>query len=337
MVMKSVFCCIAFTVMFLGFTKAFTQTPYPKQIKVALDGSGNYKSIQEAINSTRDLNSNRVTIHIKNGRYHEKLIVPAWKTNISLIGESKEGTIISYDDYSGKNAPNGKDQYARDKLGTFTSFTVLIQGNDCTVENLTIENTAGRVGQAVALHIEADRVLIKNCKLLGNQDTLYLTKENNRQYFLDCYIEGTTDFIFGDAISVFENCVIKSLVNSYITAASTTQRQLYGFVFLGCKLIADHAATKVFLGRPWRPYAKTVFLHCELGAHIVAEGWNEWKGDAMFPNKEKTAYYAEFENTGAGASTNSRVTWSKQLSIKESKAYQPKRILKGQDGWWPLP
>jgi pectinesterase len=211
-----------------------------------------------------------------------------------------------------------------------------VQGNGFIAENLTIENTAGKVGQAVALHIEADRVLIKNCRLLGNQDTLYLTKENARQYFLDCYIEGTTDFIFGEAIAVFENCVIKSLVNSYITAASTQQGQKFGFVFLHCKLIADAAATKVFLGRPWRPFAKTVFLYCELGPHIVAEGWNEWKGDAMFPDKEKTTFYAEFENTGAGSNTQSRVSWSKQMSKKESKQYQSKNILKGLDGWWPL-
>lgn len=313
-----------------------TQSTYPRQIIVALDGTGNYTSIQEAINSTRDVSSFRVEIRIKNGVYHEKLNIPSWKTNISLIGESKEATIISYDDYSGKKLAGGKDQYGRDKFGTFTSYTVLVQGNGFIAENLTIENTAGKVGQAVALHIEADRVLIKNCRLLGNQDTLYLTKENARQYFLDCYIEGTTDFIFGEAIAVFENCVIKSLVNSYITAASTQQGQKFGFVFLGCKLIADATATKVFLGRPWRPFAKTVFLYCELGPHIVAEGWNEWKGDAMFPDKEKTTFYAEFENTGAGSNTQSRVSWSKQLSKKESKQYQSKNILKGLDGWWPL-
>ncbi len=313
-----------------------TQTTYPRQITVALDGTGNFSSIQEAINSTRDVSSFRIEIRIKNGTYHEKLIIPSWKTNISLIGESKDGTIISYDDYSGKQVPGAKDQYGRDKFGTFTSYTLLIQGNGFIAENLTIENTAGRVGQAVALHVEADRVLIKNCKLLGNQDTLYLTKENARQYFLDCYIEGTTDFIFGEAVAVFENCVIKSLANSYITAASTQQGQKFGFVFLNCQLIADAAVTKVFLGRPWRPYAKTVFLYCELEAHIVADGWNEWKGDAMFPDKEKTAYYAEFENTGVGSNIKTRVSWSKQLSKKESKQYQSRNILKGMDGWWPL-
>ncbi len=339
--MKTVFCLLISAFYYVSHLNAFAQNAtsppaYPSQIIVALDGSGNYTSIQEAINSTRDVSIFRVEIRIKNGRYHEKLNIPSWKTNISLIGESKERTIISYDDYSGKKVPGGKDQYGRDKFGTFTSYTVLVQGNGFIAENLTIENTAGRVGQAVALHIEADRVLIKNCRLLGNQDTLYLTKENARQYFLNCDIEGTTDFIFGEAVALFENCVIKSLVNSYFTAASTQEGQRFGFVFLNCKLIADSAATKVFLGRPWRPYAKTVFLHCELGSHIVVEGWNEWKGDAMFPDKEKTAYYAEFENTGAGAKTQGRVSWSKQLSKKESKIYQPRNILKGMDDWWPL-
>lgn len=316
--------------------KSNSQPEYPSSIIVALDGTGNYSSIQDAINSTRDISTFRVEIFIKKGTYHEKLHIPSWKTNISLIGESKEATIISYDDYSGKKVPNGKDQFGRDKFGTFTSYTVLVQGNGFMAENLTIENTAGRVGQAVALHIEADRVFIKDCRLLGNQDTLYLATENARQYFLNCFIEGTTDFIFGEAIALFENCIIKSLVNSYITAASTKQGQLYGFVFLNCKLEAGPLATKVFLGRPWRPFAKTVFLYCELGAHIVAEGWNEWKGDTMFPNKEKTAYYAEFENRDKGANFQGRVVWSKQLSKKEAKQYQPKQVIKGNDGWWPL-
>src|ERR1044072_1384476 len=161
---------------------------------------------------------------------------------------------------------------------TFNSYTVLVQGNDFYADNLTIQNTAGRVGQAVALHVEGDRATIKNCRLLGNQDTLYLATESSRQYYQDCYIEGTTDFIFGEATVVFQNCTIKSLINSYITAAATRPNQQFGFVFFNCKLIADTSATKVYLGRPWRPFAKTVFINCELGSHIVPEGWNPWKG-----------------------------------------------------------
>ena len=308
---------------------------YPKEITVAQDGSGKYTTIQEAVNSVRDLGQ-RVVIHIKKGIYHEKLIIPTWKTQITLIGEDKENTVITNNDYSGKVVAGGKDMYGNSKFNTFTSYTVLVQGNDFTAENLTIENTAGRVGQAVALHVEGDRCVIKNCKLLGNQDTLYLTTEKSRELFVDCYIEGTTDFIFGEATVVFQNCTIKNLTNSFITAAATTPRQPFGFVLFNCKLIADTSVKKAYLGRPWRPYAKTVYIRCELGSHITAEGWNQWKGDAMFPDKEQTAYYAEFGNTGPGASIAGRVPWSKQLTSDEVKKYTIKNILGGSDHWDPL-
>ncbi|MGZ3754027.1 MAG: pectinesterase family protein [Mucilaginibacter sp.] len=309
---------------------------YPKEITVAQDGSGKYNTIQEAVNSVRDLGQH-VIIHIKKGIYHEKLIIPTWKTQITLIGEDKENTIITNNDYSGKPVAGGKDMYGNSKFNTFTSYTVLVQGNDFTAENLTIENTAGRVGQAVALHIEGDRCVIKNCKLLGNQDTLYLTTEKSRELFVDCYIEGTTDFIFGEATVVFQNCTIKNLTNSFTTAAATTPRQQFGFVLFNCKLIAaDTSVKKAYLGRPWRPYAKTVYIHCELGSHITSDGWNPWKGDAMFLDKDKTAYYAEFGNTGPGAAINGRVSWSKQLTPAEVKKYTIKNILGGSDHWDPL-
>lgn len=307
----------------------------PSSLTVAQDGSGNYKTIQEAVNAVRDLGQWQVTIHIKKGVYHEKLVVPSWKTKITLIGESADNTIITNDDYSGKAVPGGKDAYGKDKMSTYTSYTVLVQGDDFRAENLTIANTAGRVGQAVALHVEADRCIFVNCRLLGNQDTLYLAKGNSRQYYQDCYIEGTTDFIFGEATVVFERCTIKSLTNSYISAAATTPRQKYGFVFFDCKLIADTSVTKEFLGRPWRPNAKTVFINTEMGAHILPEGWNPWKGDAMFSDKEKTTFYAEFGSKGPGSNTAKRVSWSKQLSKAAMKAYTVKNILWGADGWEP--
>jgi len=309
---------------------------YPREITVAQDGTGNYKTIQEAVNSVRDLGELRVVIHIKNGIYHEKLIVPSWKTKISLVGESKEHTIITNNDYSGKLVAGSRDAFGKDKFSTYTSFTVLVTGDDFVAENLTIENTSGRVGQAVALHAEGDRCIISNCKLLGNQDTLYATGGNSRQFYRDCEIEGTTDFIFGSATVVFQNCTIKSLTNSYVTAASTTSRQEFGFVLLHCKFIAASGVTKVYLGRPWRPYAKTVLIRCELGSHILPEGWNPWKGDAMFPDKEKTTGYAEYGSTGAGASTKSRVLWSKQLTDREAKKYILRHILGGRDEWNPL-
>jgi pectinesterase len=317
-------------------SNAVAQDPkYPQEITVAQDGSGNYKTIQEAVNSVRDLGQKQVSILIKKGVYQEKLIIPSWKVKISLIGEDKANTIVTGNDFSGKAIPNGKDALGNTKFSTYSSFTVLVQGDDCKIENLTIQNTAGRVGQAVALHVEGDRFVMKNSIILGNQDTLYLAKENSRQYFENCFIEGTTDFIFGEATVFFNHCEIKSLTNSYITAAATTKNQSYGFVFLNCKLKAAEGATKVFLGRPWRPYAKTVFLKCELGKHIVPEGWNPWKGDLMFVDKEKTAFYAEYQNVGVGAEINSRVSWSKQLSAKEAKKYTIQQVLKGKDNWNP--
>ena len=309
---------------------------YPKDITVAQDGSGNYKTIQDAVNSVRDLGQ-RVTIHIKKGIYHEKLVIPAWKTLVTLVGEDKNNTIITNNDYSGKVIPGGKDVYGNEKYNTFTSYTVLVQGNDFVAENLTIENTAGRVGQALALYVEGDRCVIKNCRLLGNQDTLYTATEKSREFFKDCYIEGTTDFIFGEATVVLQDCTIKNLTSSFTTAAATTPRQKFGYVLFNCKLIAaDTSVKKVYLGRPWRPYAKTVYIRCELGSHITPEGWDPWKKDAMFPDKEKTAAYAEYNNTGPGAGTKNRVPWAKQLTAAEAKQYTIKNILGGMDNWDPL-
>lgn len=302
---------------------------YPKLLVVAQDGSGDYKTIQEAVNAVRDLSQEQVTIKIKPGVYHEKLVIPSWKKKISLVGESNTNTIITNNDYSGKDFPGGKDPYGRSKFSTYTSYTVLVHGDDFVAENLTIENTAGRVGQAVALHVEGDRAIIKNCRLLGNQDTLYTATQNSRQYYKDSYIEGTTDFIFGEATCVFENCTIKNLMNSYITAASTTPEQKYGYVFFNCNLIADPSATKCFLGRPWRPYAKTVYINSEMGSHIVPQGWNNWNN----PANEKTAYYAEYKSKGPGAAPAQRVSWSQQLSRKEAKKYTLARIFRG---WNPV-
>ncbi|QMU27078.1 pectinesterase family protein [Adhaeribacter radiodurans] len=318
-------------VIFLFTPDSFGQTNYPATLTVAQDGTGNYKTIQEAVNSVRDLGEQRVQIYIKKGKYHEKVIIPSWKTKISLIGESPEATIITGNDYSGKLIPGGKDGYTLEKYSTYTSFTVLVQGNDAILENLTIENTAGRVGQAVALHVEGDRIVVRNCHILGNQDTLYTAKEESRQYYENCIIEGTTDFIFGEATCVFQSCTIRSLSESYITASAQRKSQKFGYVFFDCKLIAAPEAKKVYLGRPWRPYAKTVFIRTQMGAHIIPEGWHAWPGDKMFPDKEKTAFYAEYQSAGAG--TAQRVPWSKQLSKKEAEKYTLENIFKGEKDW----
>jgi pectinesterase len=316
-----------FFVLFFGMVVAQPVT-YTDSFRVAADGSGDFKTIQEAINAVRDLSQKQVKIFIKNGVYREKLVIPSWKTNISLVGEHRDSTLITNNDYSGKPYTSGLDAFGRDKYTTYNSYTVLVQGNDFRAENLTIENSSGRVGQAVALHVEGDRAQVKNCKLLGNQDTLYTGTEGSRQYYSNCLIQGTTDFIFGEATAVFDGCVIRSLSNSYITAASTRPGMKYGYVFMHCKLVADTAARKVFLGRPWRPYAKTVFLYSEMGDHIVPQGWDNWRN----PENEKTVLYAEYKNTGPGARTESRVKWSRQLSRKEAKKYTLKNIF---GGWEP--
>lgn len=335
---KSFLAVITAAILFISgvFAEANAQDPrYPSTITVSKDGSGNYQTIQEAINSVRDLGEKEVKIYIKNGTYREKLIIPSWKIKISLIGESKENTVITNDDYSGKNTPV-KDAFGKDKFSTYNSFTFLVQGNDVRLENLTITNTAGRVGQAVALHVEGDRFVARNCNILGNQDTLYAAVENSRQFYEQCFIEGTTDFIFGKATVVFQHCEIKSLTDSYITAAATSAHQKFGFVFLNCKLIAAENVAKSYLGRPWRPFAKTVFINCELDKHILPIGWNPWKGDLMFPDKEQTTFYAEYNSKGPGASPKTRVEWSKQLSNKEAKTYTIQNILGGAERWNPL-
>lgn len=290
-------------------------------MRVAQDGSGDYRTIQEAVNASRDLSQVTVTIHIKNGIYREKLVVPSHKTHVRLVGESREGTIITGADHTGDAAGHV----------TYTSHTVLVQANDFTAENITFENAAGPVGQAVALHVEGDRATFRHCRLLGNQDTLYLALENSRQYYQDCYIEGTTDFIFGGSTAVFEGCTIHSKTNSYITAASTWPRQSFGLVFLNCKLTAAPEATKVYLGRPWRPHARTVFIKTEMGAHIRPEGWENW-GKA---SNEATAYYAEYGSTGPGAGAQDRVKWSHQLTPKEARRYTLQAIFGGPAGWAP--
>lgn len=298
---------------------AQTQT-FPTSFTVAKDGSGDFKTIQEAVMAVRDWSEVQVPIYIKKGIYREKVVIPSQKTRITLIGESAAETIITYDDYSGKNG-----------LTTYTSYTVLVKGNEFKAENLTFENTAGTVGQAVALHVEADKVIIKKCRILGNQDTLFPSTDTSRQYYLDCYIEGTTDFIFGAATAVFENCTIHSKKNSYITAASTIKDRSHGFVFLNCKLTASESAQKVYLGRPWRANAKTVFINTDMGKHILPEGWHVWNNN----DNHKTTFYAEYGSTGPGFVKESRVNWSKQLTKKEAKQYTLKNIFAGTSAWLP--
>lgn len=295
---------------------------YANRIIVAKDGSGSFTTVQAAINSIDSNKTELTTIFIKKGTYQEKIIVPETVSHVSFEGESREGTIITFSDYSGKFMSTDTLKN-KQKYGTSNSYTMLVKGSDITLENLTIRNEAGRVGQAVALHAGGDRFIVRNCNIQGNQDTLLTNHDNTRQYYYNCEIEGTTDFIFGDATAVFDHCVIKSLMDSYITAASTTPKQAYGYVFFNCKLVANAEAKSVYLGRPWRPNARVVFLNSEFGKHIRPEGWHNWGKTT----NEATAYYAEYNNKGEGANTSNRVSWSHQLTKEESKGYTLNNIF----------
>lgn len=289
-------------------------------IIVARDGTGKYRTIQEAVEAVRAFMDYTVTIYIKKGTYKEKLVIPSWVKNVQLVGEDAANTIITYDDHANIH-----------QMGTFRTYTVKVEGNDITFKDLTIENNAAPLGQAVALHTEGDRLMFVNCRLLGNQDTVYTGGENTRLLFTNCYIEGTTDFIFGPSTALFEHCVLHSKRDSYITAASTPKEVEYGYVFKNCKLTADPKVKKVYLGRPWRPYAATAFINCEFGSHIRSEGWHNWRN----PENEKTARYAEFGNTGEGAQTAGRMKWAKQLTNKEALQYTPQNIFEECGNWYP--
>lgn len=290
-------------------------------IVVSRDGTGNFRTLQEAIESARAFMEYTITIYVKNGVYKEKVIVPSWVENIDIIGEDRDKTIITYDDHANIN-----------KMGTFRTYTVKVEGSDITFKNLTIENNAAQLGQAVALHTEGDRLKFINCRILGNQDTIYTGAKFTRLYFKDCYIDGTTDFIFGPSTALFEDCIIHSKRNSYVTAASTPKEAKYGYVFKHCKLTAEPGVDKVYLGRPWRPYAYTLFIECELGKHIVLAGWHNWGKQS----NEETARYMEYKNTGEGANASERVAWSKQLTKKEAEAVTVDAIFRTQSDWNPI-
>ena len=290
----------------------------PDTLVVSRDGTGEFRTINEAIEVCRAFMDYTKVIYVKKGVYKEKLIIPSWLTNITICGEDRDNTIITWDDHANIKMPvGGLDSEAAVKgkpMGTFRTYTLKVQGSYITLKDITIENNAAKLGQAVALHTEGDHILVQNCRLLGNQDTVYTGVGGTRVAFYDCYIEGTTDFIFGPSIAWFQNCEIHSKANSYITAASTPAGQKYGYIFYKCRLTADKDVDKVYLGRPWRPFAATIFMDCELGKHIRPEGWHNWNN----AKNEETARYAEYGNKGEGASTKNRVKWSKQLTKKEA-------------------
>lgn len=313
---------------------------------VAKDQSGDFSTIQEAVYSISPDNTTPVTIQIKPGRYEEKLMID--RPYITLIGEDSSSTILTFQDHAKMLMPDGS------KYGTFRSYTCFINTHDITVKNLTIENSSGSgrvVGQALALYADGDRLFFEQCCFLGHQDTLFTgplppsaiekngfagPKENDdringRHYYKNCTIYGDVDFIFGSATAYFEHCTIYSLADmdksgknrGYITAASTPKGQKYGYVFFQCHFTSNCPPHSVYLGRPWRNYAKTVFLECTLEEHIQEEGWHDWdKKEA-----HSQTFYAEYQSLGAGAAPEKRAVWSYQLDKIQAAFYTKENVL----------
>lgn len=308
----------AFLFTVISYLPSFGQ----KQFTIAQDGTGDYRTVQSAIDEVPNGNTERIIFRIKKGVYKERIIVDARNDFITLIGEDKNTTILTFNNHAGTRLPNG------DTLNTWTCASFFVYGNNFSAENLTFQNNAGfTAGQAVALRIEGNRAAFKNCRMVGFQDVLFLSGSGVKSYFKDCYIEGTTDFIFGASTAVFKSCHIHSRKNSHVTAASTNSIIPYGFVFFDCRLTADSNVNKVSLGRPWTPTASVAYINCWMDSHIIAEGWNNWRN----PANESTVRYAEYNSSGPGGDPSKRVKWSKQLNDDEVKKYTLKNILGNWD------
>ena len=304
----------------------------PDTLVVSRDGTGEFRNIGEAIEVCRAFMEYHKVIYVKKGTYKEKLVIPQWLTNIEICGEDRDQTVITWDDHANIKADitpltaEGPVQ----KIGTFRTFTLKIQGSKITLKNITIENNSARLGQAVALHTEGDRLTFINCRFLGHQDTIYTGNAQTRLLFQNCYIEGTTDFIFGPSTAWFEGCQIFCKADSYITAASTPKESPYGYIFNNCTITCDQNVSKVYLGRPWRDYGYTLFMNCDLPRQIRPEGWHQWRPEAV-----KTARYMEYNNHGEGAATGQRVAWSRQLTKKEAQQITMERVFSINDNWNP--
>jgi pectin methylesterase-like acyl-CoA thioesterase len=319
-------------------TAVVSNIPPGTNVIVAKDGSGNFTTIQAAIDAAPTGRSTPYIIFIKNGKYREKVLIPSNKPFIQLIGESAAYTTISWNDGASTPLPGGGT------VGTFNSYTVYIAANDCALLNLTIENTFGDGSQAVALRVDADRVIVRGCRILGNQDTL-LNNANAglRQYFRNCYIDGNVDYIFGSARVIMDSCVIyskdrASAGNSYLTAANTQAGQQYGYVFRNCILPPNLGVTNYFLGRPWQnstgssPVAnnKTVFINSIMSTSVLAAGWSTWDAGT----NTSLIYYGEYRTKkfdGTLVNTASRVPWSFQLTDVQAATYTDANLFNGWD------
>jgi pectinesterase len=314
-------------VVSIGILAALQGAAQSSRKIVAQDGTGDYTTVQQALNAIPLNNKKKVTIYIKKGVYKEKLVLDSSRNFVTMIGEDKFTTILTYDDHTGKLAPNG------DTIRTPTSYSFSIRGNDFEASNITFDNNAGfTAGQAVAVQATGDRMIFRNCRFTGNQDVLFTPPANSRQYYENCYIEGTTDFIFGAATVWFEKCHIHSKKNSHVTAASTPPEKKYGYILNECVLTGDTSLHNVSLGRPWRPHASVIYMHCFIGEHIRPEGWSNWNQTDNY----KTTRYAEYKNFGASVDPSKRINWSKQLTDEEAKLvtienvfgdWKPKRDL----------
>ena len=306
-------------------------------VKTGIEGATEFPTIQMAMDHHPfagigpDGKPGRVFIEIAPGTYHERVIVTQNHTNITLIGTGKSPSEVVI-----TNSLNAKQAG-----GTFITETAEINGAGFEADNITFENTAGNTGQAVAAAIRADRSIFKHCRFLGHQDTLFA--DYGRQYYLDSYIEGGVDFIFGNATAIFDHSEIHANGPGYLTAQSrTSPDQTTGYVILDSKVssgIAPAAPSDqtapardtISLGRPWRPFSRVVYIRTELPADVIPQGWNVWGRT----NETPQAWYAEFNSTGPGANPSARVPWSHQLSAAQARQFLPKAFLAGKDHWNP--
>jgi pectinesterase len=306
-----------------------------KILRIATDGSAPFHTPQQALAQLDADEKESVVLELAAGVYQGPLVIAARKQPLRMIGESAESTIITWDRNVNDPRPDGADHF---------NPGVKILCNDFSATNITFRNTSGDHGQALALRSDADRVRFRNCRFEGWQDTLMVNK--GRHDFVDCFIEGRVDFIYGDATAFFDRCHIHSKNGGYITAASTPQQQPYGFVFKNCKLTGDSIPWKnpdvsqqsksrsfpnTYFGRPWRPNASVGFLFCQTGPHILPEGWHNWNK----PDSEKTARYYEYRSPSQAKHNVNRVAWSKQIPLDEALAITPRKVLAGTDDWNP--
>lgn len=289
---------------------------------VDCNGGGDFRTVQECFDALPSKPDGWRTVRILPGTYREKVTLDVYKDRVRIVGVGgAERVRIVWNDHSGKVV----DGY---EMTTYDTWTMSLQADDVVLEGVTVENDAGRVGQAVALETRGDRIWIDGCRLVGDQDTFFTKGYVSRIYVTDSWIEGTTDFIFGPSIVLFDRCRIHAKADSFLTAASTTERNLYGYVFRDCRVTADPAVTRLYLGRPWKSTARTVWIRCELPAAIRPEGWRDWH-DAV---RKGDVYYAEYGCTGPGADRSGRVAWSRELTGDEAAAYTPERIFAKKTG-----